>query len=137
MKIIKCILFVPLLILLYTSCSDDSNDSGGLNPLAPGGSSNTSSVSFTISTVQGNQGVIFVATPNVAVKLTKVTVSLPAQSYTDVLTDDGTYVYNANEGIQIEEYVGVASGQQWTFQFEGSTASNNQAFNVTSNYTVP
>ena len=130
-------IIISFVLLTFVGCSDDAG--GTVTDPFGGGNNNTNTggVTFSISAMQGQQGIIFVATPSVNVKITKVTVSLAAQNFNDVLTDDGTHVYNANEGIQIEEYTGVASGQQWSFRFEGSLASNNQAFNVTSNYTVP
>ncbi len=136
----KLILFLlPILFLAITSCDDSSGvtnpNGGGIGGIGGGGGGG--SVTFTIGTSQGEQGgIYFTAAPSVAVKITKVTVSLPAQQFSDVLQGDGTTVYNANEAVLLEEYVGVANGQQWTFQFEGSLAGNNQTFNVTSNYTV-
>lgn len=129
-------IFISLLFIGFISCSDDA---GGTvtDPFGSSGTTGTGNVTFTVSSNQGQQGVIFIATPSVSIKITKVTVSLPAQQFTDVLSDDGTTTYNANEAVQLEEYTGVASGQQWTFQFEGTLASNNQAYNVTSNYTIP
>lgn len=130
------LIFISLFFIWITGCSDDA---GGTitDPFGSGGTSGTGNVTFTVSSTQGQQGVIFIATPSVSIKITKVTVSLPAQQFTDVLTDDGTTTYNANQAVQLDEYTGVASGQQWTFQFEGTIASNNQAYNVTSNYTIP
>lgn len=131
------LVFVSLLFIWITGCSDDA---GGTvtDPFGSGGTSGTGNVTFTIASTQGQQGgIIFTATPSVSVKITKVTVSLPAQQFNDVIQGDGTTVFNANEAAQIEEYTGVASGQQWKFQFEGTLVSNNQAFNVTSNYTIP
>ena len=131
---------LPVLFLIITSCDDNSGvtnpNGGGIGGIG-GGGGGTGSVTFTIGTSQGDQGgIYFTAAPSAAVKITKVTVSLPAQQFTDVLQGDGTTVYNANEAVLLEEYVGVENGQQWTFQFEGSLANNNQTFNVKSNYTV-
>ena len=134
-KLLSILISISFLVLC--SCSDDS---GGTvtDPFGTGGTGGgTGNVSFTISTTQGQQGVIFVATPSASVKITKVTISLPAQQFNDVLQGDGTTVFNANEAVQLDEYTGVATGQQWTFKFEGILANNNQAFDVTSNYTIP
>ena len=132
----KIISFILIYLFFITGCNNNSG--GGItDPFGTGNGTRTGSVTFTMSTQQGQQGVIFIATPSVAVKITKVTVSLPAQQFNDVLQGDETTVYNANQIVQLDEYTGVASGQQWTFQFEGTIANNNQAFNVTTNYTVP
>ncbi|MBK8944756.1 MAG: hypothetical protein IPM32_05715 [Ignavibacteriae bacterium] len=135
------LLLLPILFLSITSCDDSAGvtnpTGGGIGGIGGGGGTGTGSVTFTIGTSQGEQGgIYFTAAPSVAVKITKVTVSLPAQQFSDVLQGDGTTVYNANEAVLLQEYVGVENGQQWTFQFEGSLAGNNQTFNVTSNYTV-
>lgn len=131
-KILSAILILATLIII--SCDDDATGSI-TDPFGTGG---TGSVTFTVGSQQGeNGGILFYASPSVAVKITQVTCSLPAQNFNDVVEGDGTTVYNANEAVGIEEYTGVNSGQQWTFKFEGTIASNNQAFTKTSNYTVP
>lgn len=127
---------IVFLAILFLGCDDDSN-TGVTDPFGGGTNAGTGNVTFSMSAIQGQQGVIFIATPSAAVKITKVTVSLPAQQFTDVLTDDGTTVFNANEGVQLDEYTGVESGQQWTFNFEGSLVNGGQSFNVASNYTIP
>ncbi|MFZ1292014.1 MAG: hypothetical protein WAR79_18095 [Melioribacteraceae bacterium] len=131
--------FLPILFLVITSCDDSSGvvnpNGGGIGGIGGGGGGG--SVAFTIGTSQGEQGgIYFTAAPSVSVKITKVTVSLPAQQFTDILQGDGVTVFNANEAVLLQEYVGVENGQQWTFQFEGSLASSNQTFSVTSNFTV-
>ena len=132
------IITICLLFVGFIGCSDDTG-SGVTDPFGTGGTTGgTGNVTFTMGSQQGeNGGVLFYCTPSVDVKITKVTCSLPAQNFNDELIDDGTTVYKANEAVGIQEYSGVASGQQWTFKFEGTLASNNQVFNVTSNYTVP
>ncbi|MBK8944752.1 MAG: hypothetical protein IPM32_05695 [Ignavibacteriae bacterium] len=131
-------IFLILSSIFIISCDDDTTG-GVTDPFGTGGiGGGTGNVTFTIGAQQGeNGGILFFATPSVAVKITKVTCSLPAQNFNDVVEGDGTTIFNANESVGIEEYTGVTSGQQWTFKFEGTLASNNQAFNVTSNYTVP
>lgn len=134
------IYLLPIIFFAITSCDDSAgitNPTGGGIGGIGGGGGGTGSVTFTIGTSQGEQGgIYFTAAPSVSVKITKVTVSLPAQQFTDVLQGDGVSVYNANEAVLLQEYVGVENGQQWTFQFEGTLAGNNQTFNVTSNFTV-
>jgi hypothetical protein len=129
-------IIIGFLFIVSVGCSDDA---GGTitDPFGTGGGTG-GAVTFTIGSQQGQQGgILFYCTPSVDVKITKVTCSLPAQNYTYPLTDDGTNVYSANTAYEIMEFTGVESGQQWTFKFEGTLASNNQAFTVTSNYTVP
>jgi hypothetical protein len=134
----KFILYlIPIIMIFISSCSDEA---GGTvtDPFGTGNTGGTGSVTFSIGTTNGQQGgIIFTATPSVSVKITKVTLSLSAQNFSDVITGDGTTVFNANEAVGLEEYTGVESGQQWTFQFEGSTSSDNKSFTVSSNYTIP
>ncbi len=138
MKKISSIILIFIMALII-SCDDDATTGSITDPFGIGGiGGGTGNVTFTIGSQQGEQGgILFYCTPSVDVKVTKVTCSLPAQNFTDVVEGDGTTVFNANSAYGIEEYTGVGSGQQWTFKFEGTIANNNQAFNVTSNYTVP
>ena len=132
------IYLLSILFMLFTGCSEDSNNSNPTGLILGGGGTGGGSVTIAISITTGQQGeVTFNATPSVNVKITKVTVSLPAQQLSNEFTDDGSTVYNANQVVPIDTYTGVATGQEWTFQFEGTLASNNQTFNVTSNYTIP
>ena len=130
-----------LLLLIY-ACSDDAV-SGVTSPLGGGigGTGGTGTVTITISSRVGQQGeTIFSGTPSAAVTLSTLTVSVPAQQYSESFNFDGTTVVNANVTEDLVQYPansGVARGQQWTFQFQGALASNNQAFNVTANYTIP
>ncbi len=136
-----------LALIITSSCSNNSKD-GDINPLGPnlGGNDN---VTITIGIITGqydlnqdgnlDEVVIFTASPNVAVKITKVTYSLPSQQINDSYTSDGKTEYAANkpEEILIAGKSQIATGQQWVFQFEGIISANNQSFNVTSNFTVP
>jgi hypothetical protein len=129
---------ISIVLIVSTGCNDDSGGSTITDPFGGGGTGGQGSASFTISTTNGQQGgIIFTATPSVDVKITQVTVSLPAQQFTDVLQGDGTTVFSANQAALLEEYVGVERGQQWTFKFEGTLANGGQTFSVTSNYTIP
>jgi hypothetical protein len=80
---------------------------------------------------------IFVASPSVDVKLTKVDVSFPAQQFTDVITNpQPERIFPRNSNIQLNEYTGVNGGQQWVLVFHGTIAATGQAFTVTVNWTV-
>jgi hypothetical protein len=137
MKIIYAVCTI-FCLLLFNSCKSSSNptDSGGIGGIGGGGGG---SVTFTISTQPGTTGIFFNITPTAAVTIKTITVSLPAQSYTDPYTGDGTTVYPANTAQKLgTEYTGVATGQKWVFVFTGNLGSSTgTAFNVTSNYTIP
>lgn len=125
----KILLFATFFLLFfYTGCKKD-------NPVSPV----TSSVTFTISTQPGTQGgTVMLAAPSVDVVITQVDVSVPAENFTDTVQGDGTTVFPANQPAAIDEYTGVQSGQQWVFRFQGKIGSSTgQAFDVSTNYTIP
>jgi hypothetical protein len=132
-------IFMILLMFILTSCKSNSNptSTGGIGGGGGGGGGNNS-VTFTISQQPGNTGIVFFASPSVAVVVTSVAVSLPAQTFTDTVPGDGTTVFPANQAVSLREYTGVASGQKWTFVFTGKlTSATGTAFTSTANYTVP
>jgi hypothetical protein len=141
---------ISIVFIVSTGCNDDSGGSTITDPFGGGtGGTGGGSVSFTMGSItkqedgdgDGNIEDIFyfTATPSVAVKMTKVTFSLPAQQYNNSITDDGTTTYAANTPVDVVGFFKneITTGQQWTFQFEGTLAADGKAFNVTSNYTVP
>ena len=81
---------------------------------------------------------MFTAKPSAAVTVTQVTISLPAQSFQDIVQGDWQTVFQSGQVYDLDQYLGVASGQQWTFKFEGKLGgAQGQQYTVTSNYTVP
>ena len=133
---------ITILLSSLVSCSDDS--SGGVtDPFGSGNGqgSGTGNVTIAISFQSDQQGGgVFSGTPSVAVKLNKLTVSVPAQQYTESFQFDGTETAQANVAEAFLQYAagsGIATGQQWTFQFEGTIAADGNAFNITSNFTIP
>ncbi len=142
-KIMQLLTLIALVIITGTGCSNDSAGGGGItDPFGTGGlGGNTGGVTFTIASKSDQQGgTIFSAKPSAAVKVSKVTIGVPAQQYSETFQFDDTIVLNANVAVDFIQYPagsGVTSGQQWTFQIEGTLANNNQAYNVTSNYTIP
>lgn len=129
-----------ILLLVFTACSKD--DGNTTSPFGSGGTGGGGgNLTITISSKQGQQGeTIFTATPSVAISLSKLTVSVPSEQYTESFQFDETFVAEANVTQDLLEYPagsGVASGQQWTFQFEGKYAATSEAYTVTSNYTIP
>lgn len=131
--------FLKSIILLLVSLTliscKKKDESGPTNPILGGG---TGSVTFTIGQKPGTQGgIIFTARPSTNITINQVTVSLPAQGYQDVLQGNDQTIYQANQTYDLDEYIGVAAGQQWTFKFEGKLGSpQGQAYSVTSNYAV-
>ena len=134
------IVFLPLLFIFFNGCSNNGTGTGS-DPFGGGGigGGGTGSVTWTISQRQGdNGGIMFTAKPSVAVTVTSVAISLPAQNFNDPVQGDGQTVYQPGQFYDISEYTGVASGQQWTFAFQGKVGSSTgTAYTANSNYTVP
>ena len=81
---------------------------------------------------------MFTAAPSSNVTVSEFTISLPAGNVSDTYLTNTTTVFQAATVYTLEEYTGVASGQQWTFEFKGKLGSaQGQDFDVTSNYAVP
>lgn len=132
------IYFIPVLALIIFGCNNESG-SGGVDPFGGGGAGGgTGNVTFTIGQRQGDQGgIMFTVKPSTAITVTQVIVSLPAQGFQDIIQDDGQTVYQA-QTYDLAEYTGVASGQQWTFNFKGKIGNaQGQDYDVNSNYTIP
>jgi hypothetical protein len=137
-------LAISISFIIIVGCSDGGNSSDA-NPVGIG----TDGVTFSIGSINRQEDVdgdgnlddvlYFTASPSVTVKITKVTFNLPSQNYTDSFSDDGITEYTANTPVEVVGFFKseITSGQQWTFQFEGTTSSDNKTFNVTSNYKVP
>jgi hypothetical protein len=130
------ILSFAALLITIAGCNNDSPT--GTGGFGDGGNDGTGGVTFTIGQRNGTQGIIFTAKPSTAVTVTSVTVRLPAQNFQDDLQADGQTVFQPDQFYDIDEYTGVASGQQWTFRFQGRIGNaQGTQYDVTSNYTVP
>lgn len=135
---------ISLALMLINACSDNASGTitgpGGIGGPGGGGTGG-GGLNITISSQKDQQGgYIFSGTPNQAITVSKITAAVPALNYTESVPFDGQTVVQANtteDFIQYDANGGVASGQQWTFQFEGTLAADGKAYNVTSNYTIP
>jgi len=130
-------LIIVTFALFYSGCSNDSGGTG-TDPFGPGGGG-TGNVTFTITVEQGQQGINFRLKPSQSITVTTITVSLPAQNFTDPITNPNPdEVFDTANGFVVGEYTGTASGQQWTFAVQGKIGSSTgTAYNVTSNFTIP
>ena len=148
MKYFKNLIVTLASLVFLFGCSDDKTDSsnpvgvlGGGGTGGTGGTGGNGNVAITISFQSDQQGGgVFSGTPSVAVKLNSLTVSVPAQQYTESFQFDGTETAAANVTEAFLQYAagsGITTGQQWTFQFEGTLAADGKAFNITSNFTIP
>lgn len=119
-------IFVAAILAGIAGCGSD-------NPVAP-----NADVNFAIAQNAGTTGTEFYIKPSVDVKISKVIVALPSASFGDTIVNPNpNYIFSKDTFYYVGEYTGVTSGQQWQFTFSGFTASANQAFNKTVNYTVP
>lgn len=135
MKILFSILAIFVSVYL-TGCNNSSDVTGtGIGgPGGPGGNT----VNFTMQGSGNNQSFSFTFQPAVDVKLNYLIASLPAQQFVDsVGNPNPNFVFTSTQTHTWYPYTGVQSGQQWTFKFNGSTSSNNQAFESNVSFTVP
>lgn len=132
MKQIVTIFFMLFAVIFYSSCGSDSNTGGGL--LGPGG---TNSISFSIGGQGDPTNYTFSATPSVDTKISRVIATLPALNFADTISADPNETFVGGTAYQINSYTGVEAGQAWTFTFTGTVISNNEAYTVSTNYTVP
>ncbi|SRR5690606_18024658 len=134
MKIYLTILAIFVSVYL-TGCnnSGDVTDPNGL-----GGGPNGNTVGFTMQGTGNNQSYNFQFKPSVDVKLNYLVATLPAFQFVDSIANtDPNTTFSASQFYGWYDYSGVESGQQWTFRFNGTTVSNNQAFTSTVNFTTP
>lgn len=139
-KILLLNSLIIALLFVFTACSDDEGNA--TSPFGPvgGGTGGGGNLTITISSRQDQGATIFTATPSVAISLSTLTVSVPSEQYTESFQFDESFVAEANVTQDLLEYPagsGVASGQQWIFQFSGKIAATGEPFTVTSNYTIP
>lgn len=146
---------VSLIFIISTGCSDDASvtsPTGSGLGIGDGGGTGTGggSVTFTIGNQKLQEGYDFdndgqadesfylTATPSVSVKINSVNIEIPNDANFDTVQGDGTSVFEANQAVQINTtpYYNVGSGQKFTLKISGKLASNDQAFNVTVEYTV-
>lgn len=129
----KALLLTIFSALVFVwGCKDDS---GGTNPFGPGGSG---TVTFTMQGQGTQTAYSFYFQPSVNVKVTRILASLPAQNYTDTIPNsNASYVFSKDSAYTWYTYSGVNSGQQWSFTFTGTIASDNSAYTASSNFTVP
>jgi len=137
-KLAIAVLFISSFYLVGCKSDTVTNPTGG--GIGGSGGGGTGNVTFTVSTAQGSQQDFtnFLFKPSVDVTVTTVVVSLPAQNFTFTETNpDPDVVFNTTDGFRIEDYQGVATGQQWTFKITGKIGSSTgQAYDVTVNYTI-
>ncbi len=134
MKQIILALFLTIVIYI-SSCGSDSGSGG----IGPGGGGTT--VTFAMSgQVDPNNpaNFNFGFKPSVDVKIATLIAGVPAQPFFDTIQNTTVnYVFSKDTTYLFGPYTGVQTGQAWTFKFNGTTVSNNTAYETTSNFTIP
>lgn len=130
------ILFSLLALTFYSSCGSDST--GGSGGIGPGGGGGTGSVTFTIQGQATGANYNFYFKPSVDVKVSRIIANLPAQPYSDTITNTNTaYVFSKDSFYTWYEYQGITTGMAWNFVFSGNIVSGGSAYTSTANFTVP
>ena len=129
------ILFSLLALTFYSSCGSDST--GGTGGIGPGGGG-TGSVTFTMQGQANGANYRFYFQPSVDVKVSRIIANLPAQPYSDTITNTNTaYVFSKDTAYTWYEYQGISTGQAWNFVFTGNIVSSGSAYTSTANFSVP
>lgn len=131
MKILLSVFIVGCL-LLFNSCRED------INPV--GNKANNVPLAVVITMTAGNTpgGTFFIATPTEPVFISKLSVAVPLLQFQETYNGDGLTIFPANVPFIINEYQGVATGQKWTFFFDGNLGTKTGTpFSIASSFTVP
>ncbi|MBX7041573.1 MAG: hypothetical protein K1X85_01620 [Ignavibacteria bacterium] len=135
MRSLHIALVLLLLTIAYGCSNDSSTGSGGIGP---GGGTGGGSITFQMTGQGDINSYTFGFKPSVDTKLTKLIAAVPNLQFFDTLTNQNTaYVFSKDTTYTLDPYQGVQTGQAWQFTFTGNIVSNNQAYTVTSNFTIP
>lgn len=127
------IVFYLLLILLITStlsCPSRDEISGSTGSGIPG-----DIVSFSINSQLEVNSIYVYFKPNIDVRIAKVTCKAPSYVVTVVL--NSAITFSKEDWHYLEKFNFFASGEKWSFNFEGVIAQGGLDFDVTTNYTIP
>ncbi|MBK7157474.1 MAG: hypothetical protein IPH77_02680 [Ignavibacteria bacterium] len=109
------LLFSLLALTFYSSCgSDSTGNNGGIGP----GGGGTGSVTFTMQGQANGANYSFYFQPSVDVKVSRIIANLPAQPYSDTITNTNTaYVFSKDTAYTWYEYSGDInrSGMEFCF----------------------
>ncbi len=137
MKQFIYLIFTLALLITFYGCSNNDNVTN--NPQGLGGlGGGTGNVTIQVQGQADGQGnYIFYINPSVAINLTNVTASVPAQQYEETIAINEQYQAGTLQScIQYAENV-IQTGMQFTFRFVGTITNGGQNFDVTTNYTIP
>lgn len=128
------LIFLAITVMSGCGSDDTTTNTGGIGTPGTGG---TGAISYTVGGTGDQTNYTFNAAPSVDTRISKVIASLPNQGFADTITADPTVTFTGGTAYEISTYTGVQSGQAWVFTFTGTIVSSNQAYTVSSNFTVP
>ena len=92
-------------------------------------------VSFNINSQLEENSIYVYFKPNVDVRIAMVTCRAPSYIVSVVL--NSAITFSKEDWHYLEKFNFFASGEKWSFNFEGVIAQGGLDFDVTSNYTIP
>ncbi|MBV6478242.1 MAG: hypothetical protein HGGPFJEG_00992 [Ignavibacteria bacterium] len=124
----NAVILILFALAAFTGCK--SNNVTGPNQ--------NQEANFQISQRNGvNNSIEFLFKPSADAKILRVVCRFQEQQFVDTITNNNpNYLFSKDSIYTINEYINVAAGQQWQFDFTGNTPAGNSPYKVTSNYTV-
>jgi len=92
-------------------------------------------VSFSINSQLEENSIYVYFKPNIDVRIAMVTCKAPSYVVTVVLNSATTY--SKEKWHYLEKFDFFATGEKWSFNFEGIIIQGGLDFDVTTNYTIP
>jgi hypothetical protein len=123
--------------LTIIGCGKKDSANNPLSAVNNSGGNQTENITFVMHMESGTQGMIFFAVPSEDVKLTKIDISFPAQQFSETLNNpDPNHLFSKGTAIQLNEYTGIETHQQWVLKFYGTSVKTGKPFTVTVNWDV-
>ena len=127
------IVFYLLLIFLITSIMSCPSRDEVSEPTGSGVMGDI--VSFSINSQLEVNSIYVYFKPNIDVRIAIVTCRAPSYVVTVILNSATTY--SKERWHYLEKFDFFASGENWSFNFEGIIIEGGSDFDVTTNYTIP
>jgi hypothetical protein len=142
MKKLLFTFFLTLLVVFYGCSNNDSvtGSGSGLGGSDGGTDVGTNSGSVTIQVKGENDGqgyYIFYIKPSVAINLESVTATVTSESYEQTIDVNTQFTAGTFQACLQYPENNIQTGLKFSFKFVGTLKSNDKAFEVTTNYTIP
>jgi hypothetical protein len=141
----KILIYLTFVISIFLwGCSDNNptaagsgGATGGLGGGDTGGGGN-GNVTFQVSSQATQDGYQFSFTPSANITVDKLNVTeTTGSNYQEQFQGDGTTVYNAGTQYDLVSLTGAQSQMHFKFELIGKTSPGGQAYDVTTEYTIP